>query len=167
MSIKRPVMAIVMSIVLVIFGVVAFTNLEVREYPSVDPPVISVSTNYPGANSDVIETQITEPLEQSLNGIEGIEVIRSESQEQSSRITIEFDLDRDLEAAANDVRDRVSSAQRNLPPDVENPVVRKADADAMPIIFLVSLCTNMNIMGIASASAFLTTGFSTSGGRFL
>ncbi len=147
-SIKRPVLAIVMSIVLVIFGVVAFTNLEVREYPSVDPPVISVTTNYPGANSDVIETQITEPLEQSLNGIEGIEVIRSESQEQSSRITIEFDLDRDLEAAANDVRDRVSSAQRNLPPDVENPVVRKADADAMPIIFMFVQSDTKNIMEV-------------------
>lgn len=148
-SIKRPVLAIVMSIVLIIFGVVAFTNLEVREYPSVDPPVISVTTNYPGANSDVIETQITEPLEQSLNGIEGIEVIRSESREQSSRITIEFDLDRDLEAAANDVRDRVSRSQRNLPPDIENPVVQKADADAVPIIFMFLQSETKNTMEVS------------------
>src|SRR5690606_17054662 len=148
-SIKRPVLAIVMSIVLIIFGVVAFTNLEVREYPSVDPPVISVTTNYPGANSDVIETQITEPLEQSLNGIEGIEVIRSESREQSSRITIEFDLDRDLEAAANDVRDRVSRSQRNLPPDIENPIVQKADADAVPIIFMFLQSETKNTMEVS------------------
>jgi len=138
-----------MSIVLIIFGVVAFTNLEVREYPSVDPPVISVTTNYPGANSDVIETQITEPLEQSLNGIEGIEVIRSESREQSSRITIEFDLDRDLEAAANDVRDRVSRSQRNLPPDIENPIVQKADADAVPIIFMFLQSETKNTMEVS------------------
>jgi multidrug efflux pump len=148
-SIKRPVLAIVMSVVLIIFGVVAFTNLEVREYPSVDAPIISVTTNYPGANSDVIETQITEPLEQSLNGIEGIEVIRSESREQSSRVTIEFDLDRDLEAAANDVRDRVSRAQRNLPADIENPIVRKADADAVPIIFMFLQSETKNTMEVS------------------
>ncbi|MCB0724166.1 MAG: efflux RND transporter permease subunit [Ignavibacteriae bacterium] len=148
-SIKRPVLSIVMSLILIIFGIVAFSNLEVREYPSVDAPVISVTTNYPGANSDVIETQITEPLEESLNGIEGIKSITSESREQSSRITIEFELDRDLEAAANDVRDRVSRAQRNLPPDVENPLVRKSDADAVPIIFMFVQSDTKNIMEVS------------------
>jgi multidrug efflux pump len=134
-SIKRPVLSIVLSLVLVIFGVVAFTNLEVREYPSVDPPIISVNTNYPGANADVIETQITEPLEMAVNGIEGIKSLTSVSRDGTSRITIEFELDRNLEDAANDVRDRVSAAQRNLPPDADPPVVRKADADDTPVIF--------------------------------
>jgi multidrug efflux pump len=135
-SIKRPVLSIVFSLIIIIFGVVAYTFLEVREYPSVDPPIVTVSTSYTGANSDVIETQITEPLEQSLNGIEGIKSITSQSREGSSQITIEFDLSRELEEATNDVRDRVSSAQRNLPRDVDAPVIQKSDADDSPIIFM-------------------------------
>jgi multidrug efflux pump len=134
-SIKRPVFAVVMSLILVIFGIVAFTRLEVREYPSIDPPIVTVSTSLPGANSDVIETQVTEPLEQSINGIDGIRTITSTSREGSSQIRVEFTIDRDLEAAANDVRDRVSRVQRSLPPDVEPPTVEKADADATPIIY--------------------------------
>ena len=148
-SIKRPVLAIVMSLILLIFGVVAFFNLEVREYPSVDPPIVTVQTSYPGANSDVMETQVTEPLEQSLNGIEGIKTLTSQSNEQSSRITIEFELDRDLEAAANDVRDRVSRSLRSLPPDIDNPVVQKADADATPIIFMFVQSDTRNILEVS------------------
>jgi multidrug efflux pump len=125
-----------MSIVVVLFGIISFTYLGVREYPAVDPPIITVSTSYIGANADVIETQITEPLEESINGIAGIRTLSSTSREGRSTITVEFDLDVDLETAANDVRDRVSRAMQNLPPDAEPPVVAKADADAFPIVFL-------------------------------
>ncbi len=135
-SIKRPVLATVFSIVIVIFGVIGMTFLGVREFPSVDPPIISVSTSYPGANSDVIETQITEPLEQSINGIPGIRSLTSSSSQGRSRITVEFELSVDMETAANDVRDKVAQAQRYLPRDVDPPTVSKADADASPIMFI-------------------------------
>lgn len=135
-SIKRPVLATVMSIVIVLFGAIGYTFLGVREYPSVDPPIITVSTNYTGANADVMETQITEPLEESINGIAGIRSLKSVSRDGRSTITVEFNIDVDLEAAANDVRDRVSRAERNLPPDTDPPTVSKADADASPIAFL-------------------------------
>ena len=147
-SIRRPVLSIVFSLVLIIFGIVALTFLEVREYPGVDPPIVTVTTTYPGANSDVIETQITEPLEQSINGIEGIKTLTSESREGSSRIRIEFSLDRNLEEAANDVRDRVSSAQRNLPSDIDNPVIQKSDADDSPIIFMFVQSDSKNILEV-------------------
>ncbi|REL25018.1 AcrB/AcrD/AcrF family protein [Rhodohalobacter sp. SW132] len=136
LSIRRPVLASVMSIVIVLFGVISFFYLGVREYPSVDPPIVTVSTSYIGANADVIESQITEPLEESINAVAGIRTLTSVSREGQSTITVEFDLEVDLEAGANDVRDRVASAQRNLPPDADPPTVRKADADSFPIIFL-------------------------------
>jgi multidrug efflux pump len=139
----------VISIVLVIFGFVGLRSLQVREYPSIDPPIVTVTTNYPGANSDVIETQITEPLEQSINGIEGIRTLSSTSREGVSSITIEFNLERDLESAANDVRDRVSRAQRNLPRDVDPPIVEKADADATPIIILTVYSNTRNIIEVS------------------
>lgn len=135
-SIDRPVLAIVLSLVIVLFGAIGITFLGVREYPSVDPPVINVRTSYVGANADVIEAQITEVLEESINGIAGIKTLTSTSADGSSNITVEFELGADLEAAANDVRDKVSRAQRNLPDDAEPPVVSKADADSQPIIFL-------------------------------
>ena len=133
-SIKRPVLATVMSLLIIIFGIIGFTYLGVRDYPSVDPPVITVSTTYTGANSDVIISQITEPLEESINGIDGIKAITSTSSDGRSTITVEFDLNVDLETAANDVRDKVSRAQRNLPPDADPPIVSKADANAQPIL---------------------------------
>lgn len=135
-SINRPVLAIVLSLVILLFGAIGFTYLGVREYPSVDPPVINVSTSYVGANADVIEAQITEPLEESINGIAGIKTLTSTSTDGRSNITVEFELGADLEAAANDVRDRVSRAQRDLPDDADPPTVSKADADSQPIIFL-------------------------------
>lgn len=135
-SIKRPVLAIVMSLVIVLFGVIGFSFLGVREFPSVDPPVITVSTVYVGANADVIESQITEPLEDAVNGIAGIRTLTSVSREGRSNITVEFELGVDLEAAANDVRNKVSGALNRLPPDVDPPVVEKADADSSPIIFM-------------------------------
>jgi multidrug efflux pump len=136
LSIRRPVLASVMSIVIVLFGVISFFMLGVREYPAVDPPVVTVRTDYVGASADVVESQITEPLEESLNAVAGIRTLSSVSREGASTITIEFNVDMDLEAAANDVRDRVSRAQRMLPADAEPPTVTKADADATPIIFL-------------------------------
>ncbi|MEG0948444.1 MAG: efflux RND transporter permease subunit [Bacteroidales bacterium] len=137
-SIKRPVLATVLSLVLMILGGIGFFYLGVRDYPSVDPPVISVQTSFPGANADVIETQITEPLEAAINGIPGIRSLTSQSRDGRSDITVEFQLEVDLETAANDVRDKVSGAMRRLPKDVDAPTVSKADADATPI-FGVSL----------------------------
>ncbi len=135
-SIKRPVLATVFSLVILLFGLIGITYLGVREFPSVDPPIISVSTSYPGANSDVIETQITEPLEQSINGIPGIRTLTSRSSQGNSNISVEFELSVDLETAANDVRDKVSQAQRFLPRDCDPPTVSKADADASPIMMI-------------------------------
>ncbi|MDD3744165.1 MAG: efflux RND transporter permease subunit, partial [Lentimicrobiaceae bacterium] len=136
LSINRPVLATVMSIVIVLFGVIGMVSIGIREYPSVDPPIVSISTSYVGASADVIESQITEPLEESVNGIAGIRTLTSTSRDGRSYIRVEFDLGVDLETAANDVRDKVSVAIRQLPPDVDPPVVSKADADASPIIFV-------------------------------
>ncbi|HPJ79776.1 MAG TPA: efflux RND transporter permease subunit [Prolixibacteraceae bacterium] len=135
-SIQRPVLATVFSLVILLFGGIGITYLGVREFPSVDPPIISVSTSYPGANSDVIETQITEPLEQSINGIPGIRTLTSRSSQGNSNISVEFELSVDMETAANDVRDKVSQAQRFLPRDCDPPTVSKADADASPIMMI-------------------------------
>ena len=135
-SINRPVLATVFAIVILLFGVVGVTFLGIREFPSVDPPIINVMTSYPGANSDVIETQITEPLEQSINGIQGIRSLTSQSRQGGSEITVEFELSVDMETAANDTRDKVSQAMRMLPRDCDPPVVAKADADASPILQL-------------------------------
>ena len=136
LSIRRPVLATVMTLLILIFGAVGYISLGVREYPSVDNPIISVSCSYPGANADVIENQITEPLEQNINGIPGIRSLTSVSQQGSCRITVEFELSVDLETAANDVRDKVSRAQRFLPRDCDPPTVSKADADATPILMV-------------------------------
>lgn len=137
LSIKRPVLTIVMNLILVLFGIVGYTFLGIREFPSIDPPNISVSTSYPGANPDIIKSQITEPLERAINQIDGIRNISSTSSQGSSRINIEFNLGKDLEEAANDVRDKVSQASRSLPQDISAPpVVTKADADSEPIITL-------------------------------
>ena len=136
LSIRRPVLATVLTIIIILFGLIGYTYLGVREYPSVDNPIISVSCSYAGANADVIENQITEPLEQNINGIPGIRSLSSVSQQGQSRITIEFELSVDLETAANDVRDKVSRAQRYLPDDCDPPTVSKADADAQPILMV-------------------------------
>jgi len=136
-SINRPVLAIVMSLIIMLFGGIGYTYLGVREYPSIDPPVITVRTTYTGANADVIESQITEPLEKTINGIAGIRTISSASNLGSSSITVEFNLDADLEAAANDVRDKVSQAVRQLPQDIDGlPTVTKSDANSDAIISL-------------------------------
>ena len=136
LSIRRPVMASVLTIIILLFGLLGYGSLGVREYPSVDNPIISVSCSYPGANADVIENQITEPLEQNINGIPGIRSISSTSRQGQSRITVEFELSVDLETAANAVRDKVSRAQRYLPRDCDPPTVSQADADATPILMV-------------------------------
>lgn len=148
-SIRRPVLAIVMSLTIMLFGIIGYTYLGVREYPSIDPPIISVATTYAGANADVVESQITEPLEEQINGIAGIRSLTSVSRDGRSNITVEFDVSIDLEAAANDVRDRVSRAQRNLPPDVDPPTVSKADADAVPIVFLNVQSNKRNLLELS------------------
>ena len=136
LSIRRPVLSTVMTLIILLFGFIGYNSLGVREYPSVDNPIISVSCSYPGANADVIENQITEPLEQNINGIPGIRSLSSTSSQGSSRINVEFELSVDLETAANDVRDKVSRAQRYLPRDCDPPTVSKADADATPILMV-------------------------------
>lgn len=148
-SIDRPVLAIVMSLLIIIMGIVGFNFLGVREYPSVDPPVITVSTTYPGANAEIIETQVTEPLEESINGIAGIKSLTSTSRDGRSTIQVEFGIDSDLEAAANDVRDKTSRAVRNLPPDAEPPVVSKSDADNSPIMGVRVFSENRNLLEIS------------------
>jgi len=137
LSLKRPVLAVVMNLAIIIFGLVGFSFLALREYPAIDPPIINVQTSYSGANSQVIQNQITEPLEKSINGIPGIRTINSSSSVGSSNITVEFNLGVNLETAANDVRDKVSQAARSLPEDINNPpIVSKADANTDFILLL-------------------------------
>lgn len=146
LSIKRPVLTSVFAIAIVIFGFVAFTSLGVREYPSVDPPIITVRTDYPGANAQIMETQITEPLEEAINRVDGIRRISSISSTGRSTITVEFELSRNLDNAANDVRDRVAQAVRNLPPDADPPIVAKADADAQTILTITLSSANRSLL---------------------
>lgn len=145
-SIKRPVFSSVLSIVLLLFGFVGFNMLGLREYPSVDPPIVTVSTSYVGANADVIATMITEPLEESINGIAGIRTLTSSSSDGRSSISVEFNIDEDMEAAANDVRDRVSRVTRRLPQDCDPPVVVKTDADADAILMLALQSDSRNLL---------------------
>lgn len=149
-SVKRPVLAIVMSLIIILFGAIGFNFLGIREYPSIDPPVITVRTNYTGANADVIQSQITEPLEKAINGIEGIRSISAASNQGSSIITVEFNLNSNLEAAANDVRDKVSQAVRQLPQDIDSPpVVSKADANSDAIISMTILSDTRSLLEVS------------------
>ena len=149
-AIKRPVASIVMSLIIVLFGIVGYTFLGVRLYPAIDPPVINVQTNYTGANADIIESQITEPLEKAINGIEGIKSISSSSSTGTSAISVEFNVGADLEKAANDVRDKTSQAARNLPQDIDAPpVVTKSDANSDPIVTVSVQSTTMNALELS------------------
>jgi multidrug efflux pump len=149
LSLRRPVFAVVMNLAIVLFGIIGFKFLGVRDYPAIDPPNISVRTSYAGANSDIIESQITEPLEKAINGIAGVKNITSSSNQGSSNINVEFELGVDLETAANDVRDKVSQASRSLPQDVDAPpVVSKADASAQPILALTVQSTSKNLLQV-------------------
>ncbi len=149
LSIRRPVLAWVLSITILIFGGLGFSFLGVREFPSVEPPVITVTTNYRGANADVIQSQVTEPLEDAVNGIAGIRTLTSTSRSGRSTVRVEFDLGADLEAATNDVRDRVFGALDNLPPDVEPPEVSKDDADSQPILMLWVRSTGRDLIALS------------------
>ena len=149
-ALKRPVGSIVLSLVIILMGAVGFNFLGVRLYPAIDPPIITVQTSYTGANDDIIESQITEPLEKSINGIEGVKSISSQSATGASTITVEFNLGADLEKAANDVRDKVSQALRSLPQDIDAPpIVTKADANSDPIVMLSAQSTKMNPMELS------------------
>jgi len=136
LSIKRPVLATVMSLVVVLIGLISYDRLTVREYPNIDEPVVNVETTYRGATAEIIESQITQPLEESLAGIEGIEVMTSISRTEKSQITVKFKLSRDPDESANDVRDRVARVRGKLPGDIDDPVISKVEADAQPIIYL-------------------------------
>ena len=149
LSIKRPVLAIVMNLLILLFGFIGYQYLGVREYPSIDPPIVNVGTSYPGANADIIESQITEPLEKALNSVEGIRSVSSSSNQGNSNITIEFNLDVDMEKATNDVRDKVSQAAFILPRDLDGlPTVRKADANAETILSLSLNSDSRNILDV-------------------
>ncbi|WP_162126156.1 efflux RND transporter permease subunit [Flavobacterium phycosphaerae] len=150
LSIKRPVFTIVINLTIILFGIIGYSYLGVREFPSIDPAQISVRTNYTGANADIIESQITEPLEKAINSIDGIRNITSSSNQGSSNITIEFKLEKNLEEAANDVRDKVSQAVRSLPQDIDAPpVVSKADADSDPIITMTVQSDTKNALDLS------------------
>lgn len=135
-SIQRPVLATMMSLALCLFGAISLTQLPIRELPDIDPPIINVTTVYPGANAAVVESEITERLEEAINNVTGIKTLSSESREQVSNITIEFNLSRDIDIAAQDVRDRVSRVRGRLPENIDEPVISKQDSDARPIIWV-------------------------------
>lgn len=150
LSIKRPVFTIVINLLIILFGILGFSYLGVREFPSIDPAVINVRTNYTGANAEIIESQITEPLEKAINSIDGIRNITSSSNQGSSNITVEFKLEKNLEEAANDVRDKVSQAIRSLPQDIDAPpVVSKADADSDAIISMTVQSQSRNALELS------------------
>ena len=144
LCIRRPVFATVLSLVILLVGLVCFRKLTVREYPNVDKPVVTVDTTYPGASAQIVETQVTQPLEDALAGLEGVDFTKSISREQASQITITFHLSRDQESAASDVRDRIARGRGLLPDEVLEPVVQKAEADAQPIIFVPLLSDRHN-----------------------
>ncbi len=149
-SLRRPVFATVMNLGIILFGIVGYTYLAIRDYPAIDPPIITVTTSYTGANPDIIESQITEPLEKQINGIPGIRTISSTSTLGSSNISVEFNLGADLEAAASDVRDKVGQAQRSLPLDIDAPpVVTKADANSDPILILAVQSHSKSLMELS------------------
>jgi multidrug efflux pump len=149
LSLRRPVFAMVCSIVIIIFGIIGFRFLSVREYPAIDPAVINVRTSYVGANADIVEQQITEPIEKAVNGVQGVKNITSTSAQGSSNITVEFELGVDLERAANDVRDKVSQVAGNLPQDIDAPpIVNKSDSDSDPIVFLQIQSQTKNLLDL-------------------
>ena len=135
-SVRRPVLATVVSLIIVLIGIVSYQRLSVREYPKIDEPVVTVETKYRGASAEVIESRVTKPLEDALAGIEGVDVLTSISRAENSQITVKFRLERNPDAAASDVRDRVARTRGKLPVDIEEPVIAKVEADANPIIWL-------------------------------
>jgi multidrug efflux pump len=149
LSVRRPVLATVFSLIIIAFGAIAFTTLPLRELPDVDQPVVSINTSYPGASAQVVETQITRIIEDQLSGIEGVDIINATSRDGRSSVNIEFTLDRDLEDAANDVRNAVSRARGSLPADALEPVISKADSDAQAIMWFSLSSTTMDLVELS------------------
>ena len=152
LSIHRPVLATVMSLLIVLVGLICYDRLAVRQIPNVDEPIVTVATIYPGANAQVIESQITKPIEDALSGIEGIDFINSVSRAESSQVTVRFKLNRDPDAAASDVRDRVAQSRQALPEEANEPIVQKQEADAQPIIWLAFSSDRHDLMEIADVA---------------
>jgi multidrug efflux pump len=146
LSVKRPVFATVINLLIITFGIVAFLMLPLREYPDIDPPIVNISTNYPGASAAIVETKITQLLEDRISGVEGVKTINSNSRVGRSSITIEFNLDRDIDAATNDVRDRISRALNNLPEQADPPEVSKANDDENVIVWFVLQSETMSTL---------------------
>src|SRR5213596_2759006 len=151
-SIRRPVLASMLSAALVLFGVIGYARLSVRELPDIDPPIISVSTELPGANAQVVETAVTDILEEELSTIQGLRTLTSSSQEEFSLITLEFTLDRPVDVAAQDVRDKVSRVRGRLPVDVLEPVIAKQSADAQPFFWLALSSDNYDLMQLSDVA---------------
>jgi multidrug efflux pump len=149
LCIRRPVLATVMSLILVLVGVVAFQRLTVREFPNIDEPIVSVTTNYPGASASIMESQVTQILEDSIAGIEGIDVLSSSSRSETSRITVRFRPEVDPDVAASDVRDRVSRVRGRLPDEIDEPIIAKVEADAQAIMFLVFTSPQLSALEIS------------------
>ena len=149
LSIRRPVLASMLSLALVLFGAIGYTELAVREFPDVDPPIVSVSTALPGANPQVVESAVTDILEEELSTVEGLRTLTSSSAEGVSNISLEFNLERDVEAAAQDTRDKVARIRGRLPEDVEEPVVAKQDADAQPFFWLALSGENYDLLQLS------------------
>jgi len=161
-SVRRPVLALVLNLLLVVFGVLAFNNLPLREYPDIDPPVVSITSEYAGASASVVESRITEVIEERIAGIEGVQAIESTSQDGRSDISIRFSINRDIDAAANDIRDRVSRIMNNLPDGASPPEIRKSDADERVIMWLNLTGQGMSMMEITDyANRFVVDRFST------
>src|SRR5210317_1514307 len=152
LSIHRPVLATVMSLLILLVGLICYDRLAVRQIPNVDEPIVTVATNYPGANAQVIESQITKPIEDALSGIEGIDFISSISRAESSQVTVRFKLDRDPDAAASDVRDRVAQSREALPEEANEPIVQKQEADAQPIMYLAFSSDRHDLIEIADVA---------------
>ena len=146
LSIRRPVFATVLSLLIVLVGVVSFNSLVIREYPKIDNPTVTVETRYVGASSAVVESQVSKVLEDSLSGVEGLDVITSISRQEQSQITVKFLLTRDPDAAASDVRDKVSRVRQRLPVGIDEPVIAKVEADAQPVIWLSFSSDTMNTL---------------------
>src|SRR5688500_3412769 len=145
-SVRRPVFASVISLLLVAFGLVSFGRLSLREYPDIDPPVVSISVNYPGAAASIVETRVTQVIEDRIAGVEGILFIESSSQDGRSRVTLAFSIDRDIDSAANDVRDRVSGILNNLPDEADPPEVQKANSDDDVIVWYSLISDDMTVL---------------------
>ena len=160
-SVQRPVFAAVLALLLVAFGLLAYDRLPLRQYPDIDPPVVSIQTSYPGASANVVETRLTELIEERISGVEGISFIESKSEDGESRVTVEFRVGRDVDAAANDIRDRVSGIIADLPQEADPPEIQKVDGDQDVIMWLNLASEQMTVPELTDyANRYLVDRFS-------